>query len=134
MGEGNVIGNVSTNGEVTYRENVKAADEGSMGENDYWVPAGAIDRIYVLVDKKAQNTVASIGDIEDSASKYTEVSAERVFIKDNGMNVEYTMNPSSYVRIDELSEKNTQTIYNSFEQYYLERIGKKQKENSNIAR
>lgn len=134
MGEGNIIGNVSNNGEVTYRENVKAADEGKMSENDYWVPAGAIDRIYVLVDKKSKNTVAGIGDIEDSASKYTEVTAERVFIKDNGANVEYVMNADSYISLDEVSEKNLQTVYNSFEQYYLDRIGKKQIEDQSASR
>lgn len=134
MGEGNIIGNISANGEVTYRENVKAADEGKMRENDYWVPAGGIGRIYVLVDKKTKNTVAGIGDIEDSASKYTEVTVERVFINDNGTKVEYVMNDSDYVSLDEVSEKNLQTVYNSFEQYYLDRIGEKQTEDQSTSR
>ncbi len=105
-----------------------------MRENDYWVPAGGIGRIYVLVDKKTKNTVAGIGDIEDSASKYTEVTVERVFINDNGTKVEYVMNDSDYVSLDEVSEKNLQTVYNSFEQYYLDRIGEKQTEDQSTSR
>ena len=43
MGEGNVIGNVSNNGEVTYRENVKAEVEGKLSESEYWVSADTIN-------------------------------------------------------------------------------------------
>lgn len=129
MGEGNIIGRVAENGEVTYRENVMAIREGDMEENDYWVPAGAIESIYALVDKKSNNTIAGIGNIEESASQYTEVTIEKIFANSNDSIIEYTLNPDTYVGIEEFynkDEDNLQKIYNSFEQYYMDRITQNQ--------
>ena len=129
MGEGNVIGNVSNNGEVTYRENVKAEVEGKLSESEYWVSADTINSIYILIDKKNKKTIAGIGDIEESASEYAEVSIERIFVKEDTGRVEYTKNPYTYVPLEDVSEKDMQNVYNSFEQYYLDRIKEKQAEN-----
>lgn len=124
MGEGNVLGQVLKNGDIKYKENVSAALYGDIKEDEYWVPADAIDKIYVLVDNNSHNTIAGVGSIGDSAEQYTELTIENIQINKGDHMEKYSMNPNSYVQLESIKKENnidTKEIYNKFEEYYNER-------------
>ena len=71
----------------------------------------------------------TVQNITQNVAEYAEVSIERIFVKEDTGRVEYTKNPDTYVPLEDVSEKDMQNVYNSFEQYYLDRIKEKQAEN-----
>lgn len=125
MGEGNIIRTITDDGEVKYRENVTA----DVKDNEQWVQAKDINSIYILVDNTSQDTIAGIGNIKnaDNEYEYVEVTAEKSIIDKPDSRIEYTINEENYVEVDNIKNEqqvNMQDIYESFEQYYFNRVQK----------